>query len=408
MKIEDILTAHGLTKTLSYKEPEAPILPETEEPEHPVYGVKLDTTNPNPSESLSYIDDAIGLNIAYMDFYKNEFNYGSWENRFPFNQIKPCVLKNGVVVNYINPNDYTKTINGETITETDGDIMIEFPKIYWNFETVGTELFIRYSNHKVNDNFVCYAHETEETSLDKIYISAYEGYTDELGLHSVSQKEVTTDLKFPHFRGMANLKGAGYECATFYEYTMLQILYIVMFKNLNSQKALGGGHLKGPGFGEVYHATGQMNNKGLFYGSMHTIEGMKFCGIENWYGNTATYLEGALIDRNRFVQTKKSNFNDLHENYTIYEDAYANVTGKKTGYITSVLGTNEFGFMMKDSNFGTNNIYFCDNGYCLSDSIPTFGCSSTMDDIGGAFALRFFTSEKYANTGYNGRLSYRK
>lgn len=408
MRIEDMLDAHGLTKTLSYKEPEAPILPETEEPEHPIYGVKLDTTNPNPSESLSYTDDAIGLNIAYMDFYKNEFNYGSWENRFPFNQIKPCLLKNGVVVNYINPNDYTKTINGETITETDGDIMIEFPKVYWNFETVGTELFIRYSNHKVNENFVCYAHETEETSLDKIYISAYEGYTDELGLHSINQKELTTNLKFPYFRSMASLKGAGYECTTFYEYTMLQILYIVMFKNLNSQKALGGGHLKGQGFGEDYHLSGQMNNKGLFYGSMHTTEGMKFCGIENWYGNTATYLEGALIDGNSLICTAKSNFNDAHENYTVHPAVFLDDASRKNGYISSVLGTNEFGFMMKENNFGTSNIYFCDIGCSLSNSIPTFGCGSNENDSGGAFSMKFWLSEKYANTGYNGRLSYRK
>ena len=47
-------------------------------------------------------------------------------------QYKGCVIKNGKLQYYLNPNDWTKTSNGSNsnLDGTDGDVMIHTPKIY--------------------------------------------------------------------------------------------------------------------------------------------------------------------------------------------------------------------------------------------------------------------------------------
>ena len=66
-----------------------------------VYGVKIDTTNSNPATALTYTDNAIGFTPALGN--NGAFNAGSWADKFPFNAIKPCLYKAGVVNYYLNP-----------------------------------------------------------------------------------------------------------------------------------------------------------------------------------------------------------------------------------------------------------------------------------------------------------------
>ena len=79
-----------------------------------LYGVRIDTANSNPSTALTYTDDAVGFTPASGN--NGAFSYGSWADKFPFNAIKPCLYKNGAVNYYLNPNDYTKKIDGVTTT----------------------------------------------------------------------------------------------------------------------------------------------------------------------------------------------------------------------------------------------------------------------------------------------------
>ncbi|MBQ7579223.1 MAG: hypothetical protein IJT25_01685, partial [Clostridia bacterium] len=65
------------------------------------------------------------------------YDGGSWDNVWPFNQIKPC-LKNGDSKIYLNPNNLTESADG-TQTNLDiysgnsGDVFVEIPKIYYRF-----------------------------------------------------------------------------------------------------------------------------------------------------------------------------------------------------------------------------------------------------------------------------------
>lgn len=57
-----------------------------------VYGVKIARTNNNPITAVTYTDDAVGFTPA------TAISDGSWADKFPFNQIRPCLLDRKSVV----------------------------------------------------------------------------------------------------------------------------------------------------------------------------------------------------------------------------------------------------------------------------------------------------------------------
>ena len=97
-----------------------------------VYGFHIDSTITNPSNAVTYVEDAVGMIPAHMDFTSGVFDYGSWENAFFM--PKPCMLKyDGTVDYYLDPNDYTKKIDGTPSDVSDptynGNAMMEWGRM---------------------------------------------------------------------------------------------------------------------------------------------------------------------------------------------------------------------------------------------------------------------------------------
>src|SRR5574344_2164725 len=172
-----------------------------------VFGVSIDLTNSNPETAVTYTDDAVGMTPGSAE----------WDTMPIFKDIKPCVLKGGVVQYYLNPNDFTKKADGTAADITsgnDGDVMIEIPKTGYKISTVGTILTI-----KVTDNpdagaegFRYYAHtRNAEGDREKLYIGAYLGYTTSSKLRSLSGKTPTVSQAIGTFRTQAKANGTGYD-----------------------------------------------------------------------------------------------------------------------------------------------------------------------------------------------------
>ena len=95
------------------------------------YGVRIQLNNSNPETSVEYINDSAGFTPSVTS--GSSFVDNGWANRWPFNAIKPCLFKDGVVVGYLNPNNYAQfeDCSAADITSgTAGDVMVEFPKMY--------------------------------------------------------------------------------------------------------------------------------------------------------------------------------------------------------------------------------------------------------------------------------------
>jgi len=96
-----------------------------------IYGYHVNPSESDPAAAVTYVEDAVGMTPAKMG--SASFSYGSWENAWFL--PKPCMLKSdGTVDYYLDPNDYSKKADGTASDianqNYDGNVMMEFPKIY--------------------------------------------------------------------------------------------------------------------------------------------------------------------------------------------------------------------------------------------------------------------------------------
>jgi len=347
-----------------------------------IYGVKIDTTNSNPATALTYTDDAIGFTPATGN--NGSFDYGSWADKFPFNQIKPCLLKSDLTVNYyLDPDDYTKKADGtasDITSGSDGEVMVEFPIVYWKFETIGTDLYVRYADTQIDSSYKPLAHMRGTTVKDKCYLSVYMGYSDGTKLHSLSGKTPTATQIIGQFRTLAQANGSGYDQMAYFQLLMLQVLFIVMFKNRDSQTALGRGYVDG---NASAINTGGTNTKGMFFGSTNGSLQNKFCGIEDFYGNLRYWIDGFFSDASRNILIGTQNFNDTGSGYTNYGQG---ATADIGGYISGVQGGTETGFVVKVTA-GSTTTFYADSGYLYASRLPYFGGYWAIANGAGAFYL---------------------
>jgi len=357
-----------------------------------IYGVAIDLTNSNPETAVTYTDDAVGMTAGSS----------TWDSMPIFKDIKPCVLKNGVVQYYLNPNDFTKKADGSAADITsgnDGDVMIEIPKTGFLISTVGNILTVKVTDNPNNPKFKYYAH-TRETEGDrsKLYIGAYLGWNNDGKLRSLSGKAPTTTQTIGTFRTQAKANGSGYDLVSFYPLTLLQCLYLIKYKNLDSQTALGRGYVDG---NSAATNTGGTNQKGMFFGETTGKQQMKFLGIEDFWGNLRWWIDGLFSDSNRNIKTAFQNFNDTGSGYT---NRGQGATSDINGYMSKPQGSNEAGFVLKEAN-GSETTYFADYA-SLYSGLPLFGGFWDSASNAGAFYLLASDSASYSDSILGGRLMY--
>ncbi len=367
-----------------------------------VYGVKITKSNSNPETSVTYIDDAIGL--VSMKSTSGLFNIGDWGDKFPFNQIKPCVVKDGVVNYYLNPNDYTQRADltpSDITSGLDGDVMVEFPKIFWKFNNDGGSRYIQYSDKKVDVTYQCLAHMRGTKEVDKIYISAYLGHTLVGKTRSLSGKLPTGNKTLGTFRSESQANGIGYEQMTHYQTLMLQVLYTIAFKNLDSQLALGQGLVSGAS----PIVTGGTNKKGMFYGENTGTLQNKFCGIEDIYGNIRYFVDGLIFNATTNMMITNDGFNNTASAYTDFGIASSVALN---GYISDIQGGTDTGFIPSSIVGGTSSTYYSDSGNVRPNVICTIGAYYDDKLVSGMYSLSGAFTVIEANDVIGTRLTYYK
>ena len=366
-----------------------------------VYGVRIDTTDSNPETACEYTDNAVGMLAAHGN--NGAFNGGDWLTRYPFNSIRPCLFKNGAVVGYLNPDNFAQFENG---TDADiesgdaGDVMIEIPKFYYKIGRNGNYVEVKIAN-ALMAGFTDYAFSYKGESKDKFYIGAYLGYKDSNNkLRSLTGKTVTGNITIGAARTAAQANGAGYEQLSFNKLTALQVLYVVMFKNLNSQAALGQGYTSASNFRD----TGATDEKGMTYGTNTAASAddtVKFLGIEDFYGNLYQWVDG-YVSGNNIVLVADGNFNDTGDGY----ESHARHGSVSYSYIKDVEGDNILAFTPKTGGASTTT-YYADYGHIGNSAyVPYFGGYSGGGAGAGAFQLYCNFSASYAYPSIGARLTF--
>lgn len=327
---------------------------------------------------IEYTDRAIGM--TPMKISNGTLHVGSWADHW-LCHMRPCLLKNGVVQYYLRETgtfmyDYSRRADGavsDIVSGADGDVMIEFPKMYYKFYTEtnsGTKYIgCRYAQSPLDDTWCCNAWLNRNgTPQDTMYMAAYDGHVSAGTLHSLSGKMPTINTTIGDFRTAAHSNGTGYEQQEWSKRVYVQSLLPMLFKGLDSQVLVG----QGVTSANKAVDTGTMNGKPLFWGNQSKTDGVKFAGIENFWGNIYKWADGLINVSNTYKYKIYAPYNDAGSGYL---DAGGIGGAVSSEYIDTVAAANGYGLLPSatvsaelDSFFhdrfwkNTTNTYVCDTG----------------------------------------------
>ena len=281
-------------------------------------------------------------------------------------QYKGCLVKNGVVNYYLDPNDWSMKADGtpSVLDGTDGDVMVHIPKFYGKSGSNGNKRWVRIATTKIDSSWV---------EIPEMFVSAYRitTYTDADKTKVASVVNTTanyrgganrsdndkyldidkfrTDLGKPRtnvsravMRANANNSRQELLCYEYYKWVFYWS-YVIEYANFNSQKEFNseltsdGCHQGGLGFGLTtwnYNNWNKYNNNspitpcgytnefGNFSGVKQilipqtqiddsttvngkTLYANRWRGFENPFGDIWTNLDGIVLKRDSANQESK-------------------------------------------------------------------------------------------------------
>jgi len=358
-----------------------------------IYGVDIDQSNPDPFTAVTYVGEAVGLTpgSAIIDAI------------YPFNRIRPVLLNSeGEAISELNKNNFNLTAQGGTANlNSRHNVMIEFPKLWIKIETVGDVIQIRFASSRIDETYQCLAHMKGNEEKDVFYLGAYLSSYNSGMMKSWSGYRPATALTISEHRNMARMNGEGYGLMNYYQWLYLQILFIFKYKCINSQVALGLGYTHTSERNTT--VTGETNTKGMYYGSTtDNKERAKFLGLEDIYGNYATFLDGILLSPTYELLTATTDFNDFGTGYQLSK---TNIASSLNGFISKTHGTTSQGFLPKEVK-GSSAGCYGDRAMLFSNNPFTCGGAFTESSSVGMFYLNSLYGASAKNIYVGSRLAY--
>ena len=383
-----------------------------------VYAFYIDQNDSNPATCVhpyyntKYGCDNLFYQNAYMDYEKDEFNYGSWEN-FIKEFFKPCMLAyDGHVDYYLDPDDYETKLDGGTSDIKDmtynGNVMVQIKTLYFKRWTTGGKYYCIISDKKLDKSFKAFAHhDIKGNVLDYIYRAAYDGSYDGTRLRSISGIDYHNlnaltvnkimsnatrqqEINFAKANNDTNEKGEGWNILHKAEWDLINDLLLLIGMSTNTQATFGNGNISSyksmSDTGII--ATGTMDKKGLFYGKNDNVSGVKVFGFEHPWGNIWKSYLGWILSANQHLvkMTPGNEDGSTATDYNLDGTGYV-ATGKSitaNGYISAFDGA-DTGFLPTVAS-GSATTYMCD--YVWQNTAIYFALVGGASDNGaqcGAF-----------------------
>jgi hypothetical protein len=349
----------------------------------------IDLSNSNPATCVSYADDALEMTAKSSE-------WDDWFGHYP------CLFKNGGEVGRLNKDNFSFYESGayaDIVSGDAGDVMIAFPRRGLKIETVDNKVYISMTNGANEEGFEYNAHTRGTTNKEMFYLGAYKGYTLDSKLRSLSGQSPTVSQTIGTFRTQAQANGTGYEQFAFYQLTYIQCMFILKYKSLNSQTALGQGYVGG----SAKQNTGATDSNGMDYGSTSTTSRVKLFGLEDFWGNVRDWIDGLYCNSSYNILTGNDGFNNTGSGYT--NNGNGGLTSSRSGYMKVPMGSTKTGFIPKTTG-GSSTTYFSDFAFCNSSYLPAFGGYWGNGSNAGAFSLSVRYSASVSDSDFGARLMF--
>ena len=207
------------------------------------------------------------------------------------------------------------------------------------------------------------------------------------------------------FRGYAKARGGEYSQNDYYLLRLWQCMYLLLYGTRDSQAAIGRGRSASGNSSAIN--TGTMNAKPFCWGDTGGSNGMKFLGVENFYGNVWEFVDGlTIVDYVCKITEDPSKYDDVGTSYEITAGTVP--SGAGGSYIKEMQATNDAPFLPSVVG-GSETTYFCDALWTNSGTrVAAFG--GRWPDAGrvGAFFWSLDSDASSAGSGVGSRLCRKK
>ena len=363
-----------------------------------IYTITFDNGGDGIPTSFEYSDDATGFTPALVD------NMGSWANTELLDYFRPCLIKPSATEPeyFLNKNNYTQKEGGgaSVLTGNDGDVMIQCKRLFYKVTnlTATKEIRLSIASYQVDSTYKSF-NMVAGVDLEYRYRGVYEAYTMSNQMRSVSGVVPTASQTREQFRIQARARGAEYSQNDYSLLFLWQCMYIMLYGNRNSQVALGQGRTLASNTAGV--STGTLNDKPFCWGDQGGVNGVKFLGVEHFYGDRWEVVDGLTLVNSVYKVTRDpAKYDDVGTSY----ETSINSAPTATAYITSMKGV-EDGIFLPDTVTGSEVTYFCDYFYqSTATRIAQFGGDWVHAALAGAFCLSLAYAPSYSSAGVGSRL----
>jgi len=360
------------------------------------WGVRVDKSVYDPADACSYLEDAANM----------EPGWDNWKTIME-TLAKPCVLSpDGTVLYYLDHENFSMTVDGDAAVLTSvstGDVMVEFSKMGFKIDVTDEYLDVYVTTQADKEGF-CYDAFSLDSSndCDKIYIGSYLGTNTNNKLYSiVGGTPRAWQDPVASWRTWAAARGDGYQTIGFYQITLLQCLFLLIFCDRNSESVLG----KGRTDSSADQSFGLTNAKGFCFGDAadNTIP-VKFLGIEDMWSNFGVWVDGLYCDSSYNLYIYWHNFDDVGTGNSPDKVVATGMTADTGNYMTDVQG-GDGGFVLKSVG-ASSSTYWCDYGDVYANYATSFGDGAA--GVNGMFRMCIHAPlDAASNWWTTGRLIYK-
>lgn len=369
-----------------------------------VYGFRIAVSNSDPSARVTYPQTIHGqTNGAYGKTPAS----GTGANCM--NDWAGCELISGIKRQKGSAGGGWTDIANNAAWQTGNygsDMMTYVPTWYMKMTNDGTNIDCAFSQTQIDTTWKDYAGSVGTNHVGHFRVGCFAGYlydnTDTVMLLSQGNVKPTVNKSITNFITYAKARGTGYDIITWYQYTYLQALAVLLYKSTNLQAAMAQGYVGGSSV-QSETALTFSNDYGMA-GGTSTTQQMAFFWIQNLWGNMYQFVGGAKIDSSckLMTQTRYSSVNDSDFD----KKSLGGPASAISGYISKVVGTTDAGFFPAECS-GAATTYFADYGLVYASYFPCVGGYYNSGDCAGPFVAAFYYSATGTGTGIGSRLSYR-
>ena len=381
-----------------------------------IYEFLYDSKNSNTKGCITKPIGCMNENFtpAKMDYDKNKFDYGSWKNTFIMDLVRPCMLYNqnakdaegnslcGQVMEYLDPEDYSKTIDGNSSHIADescnANAMAQWDisRLWFKIvEYLPKKYHCYVANKKVDNNYKNFLQYDCDGNIKKYYYNAmFDACIINGVARSLSGKAPAVNATGDAQLAAAQANGKGYDASEERFIVARNILLMLMSETTDAQTAFGTGRQSG-GSNQNYNqlASGQLNDKGGFHGDSNN-GCVKVFHSENPWGNVWKILQGFILVNGVVCLKFTPNTNDgstataYNKTGSGYINTGITISGTSGGYISSIALAGDYAFVPTVVSGSSST--FIPDGCWFNNSIigfARFGCCSGDGLLVGAFTL---------------------